>query len=518
MRTRFVSTRWFAVVSLVVPMLVCSCGGPEEEPTLLDVMPEGYDVYVVADLSGMDAGALMQRVRSMNLVPESDLESFEDYVGFDPLDWEGWLDFFSLDGAGELGLVLEMGHSEEPEVIALYLPTQALREVEENMEQLLPGELGLEVFQSGGHVVLAMGERDDDVEDFRDDVESASRPLSEEPGYARFRGLAGMAGADLMIYGMPPASEGVSAFLLSAGCDGPAISYRMAADVTDPDFAEVAPFLESPGSGGRLLVPGGTIAVARLCVDMEPIAASVGSELPPEALMGLAMMGFESLEDFVGLFRGDVCVSLTGMRDGVPSGCLAIGLNDEAAAEQLLETLSGLASGAGAVELERFEFGGRFALAVDADGLQIQAGLHDGALYLTVGGTLEDLESDGTDLPSLARDFGLDAVDDGSAFILVGSGERLAGLTQDLEGADVILGRIGAFEASLGVSEGTLTHEATIVFSGDEDAWMSVFDILEDVMLARMTGPWQEPVVDSDQDPSVDTGQKPEDETAAEKV
>jgi hypothetical protein len=382
-------------------------------------------------------------------------------LGFEPLDWDGWVDFFDLSD-GFLGLVVGMDNSGEPEVVALYLPSGDPEGVEEKLRELMPSEAGLAVFESGEHTVIAMAEDDDTSDDFRRECGTETL-ASDDEGYSTARDLLELGGSGVTVFARLPEDEPVGMILLSAVNDGSSLRYEMVAEVDDPDFAEMAPALEARGPSGTFSVLEESFVAARFSFDMAPLVELASEEAPPDAMMGVAMLGFESIEELLSIFSGDIVICVSDL-DEFMTGAIAIGLEDEGAGQQFLESLSGLAGMGGPEALETFEHEGASAYRIDVDGTLIEAGVFDGALYITVDASLEEL-SEGPDLTGYISGLGIDGVaDDRGAIAVAGSGSQFADLV-DLEFAPV-LESIEGFHVRLQVSEGLLYHSGAVSVSG----------------------------------------------------
>ena len=457
--------------SVVLLLIVAGCGPAGRDVPLLDDMPPGYDIYVVLDTQELGMDELLGSLEDSGLLPGSDLDMVGAVLGFEPLDWAGWVEFFDLS-EGRLGLVIGMDRSGEPEVVALYLPSGDPEGVEAKLRELVPSEAGLAVFESGSHTVVALAESDDSSDDFRRDCGSETLSADDE-GYASARNLLELDGSGVTVFARLPEEEPVRMALLSLVTDGPSISYEIVAEVDDPDFREIATALEATGPSGDFVVLEEAFVAARFSFDMTPLAELASAEAPPDAMMGVAMLGFESVEELLSIFSGDVVICVSDLHEFF-TGAIAIGLADEEAGEQLLESLTALAGMGGPGGLESFEHEGSTAYRIDADGTLIEAGIFGGALYVTVDASLEQL-AEGPDLVTYISRLGIDGItDDCGAIMVAGSGSRFADLV-DLEFASALEGMEG-LHVRLQVSGGLLYHSGARLTSG-EDASVEMIGI-----------------------------------------
>ena len=480
-----------AAVSVVLLVaLAGGCGQERRAASVLDAMPAGYDVYIAIDPDALGFEEIMETVSDLGVMPGGDRDAVGDHLGFDPLHWPGWVDFLGLEPGEDIGLLLDMDDSGEPELIALYLVTSDAAALEDRLLGLVPEGTGLEVGTSGRCAVLAIAPGVSAAADFIENLDSASL-LGDDESYGEFAGHMGADSHDLLIWAQLPETEEVSRVMLGLRAEGSALRYDMVASVEGEEFSEMAPLLGAEGAGRRISYPAECFVVGSLLFDTGLLTELGEARMPPDARMGLAMLGFESLGELISVFSGEIGFGLTGLEDGVPSGMLAFGLSDAQRAIDLLETVSGFASMAGEGGPEIFDFHGGNAYRIEMDGLNAEMGIYGDALYLTLGVPLEGVAS-GHDLDGFIERTGIRPSRTDAAFVLAGDAGELSRLIDEAD-VSALLEDVDSFSATLGVRDGLLLHSGAIAMESG-DPYARILELAGQLAAARMMPPSMQPV------------------------
>ncbi len=161
-----------------------------------------------------------------------------------------------------------------------------------------------------------------------------------------------------------------------AGVDSPALAFAFSGNVTEVPVMgfisthrgtrlNLAAMLEDEGfqdyagafgdglQSGSIMLPENTMAAVRTTMDMEWLVEEYGSigDEAAEVEAALPFIGFSSMEEFIGVFRGDFCVALTEIEldeYGEPeggAGIMAISLTEPDKLQSSLDMISAFTDG-----------------------------------------------------------------------------------------------------------------------------------------------------------------------------
>ncbi len=405
------------LITLATMLLISSCGQEKREPALIDSMPAGYDIYVTFNPSEIDAGAILSNFREIAYNAGQQLpEPVAGIFGFDPFEWDEWVDALALDPDREIGFVIAMGEY-EPELITLFFPSSDAEKFREFVGYIYPRIPEMEaltrIMESDGYVIFAAAQAQSVLDEFE---ESLATPVGTDDAFSslRERSTAGTPAAEVFIDAAILEEEGFESILLSCLSVESTLSLQFIARMNDVEGLEYAAVVAQETSGNSMRVPADVTAAMHVSIDMATIKEMVATALPPDTQTGVAMLGFDSIDDILDIFSGDAWIAL--QTDGNSySGMIAYGISDTGALQDLLDKLAGLMAMSGE-EYNSFDFQGNTCFSVDLEGLpglgSIEIGLVDDVFVVSGGYTLQDL-ADGITFDSYLEQTGLDITDNG---------------------------------------------------------------------------------------------------------
>jgi hypothetical protein len=371
----------YLTAGLAVVLLVSATGcfgGGAGGPALLGQLPQGYHMYVAFDPEAMDLEGILETLEG-NL-PEDVLENAEDSdIVIDPFSWADWKEGMGLRD-GEIGIV---ALTEDEELVAIFLPCTDQAKLEDFVEENDFGET--EFIPYGEYTVMVIACDDDGlIEDLEYALTQA--PLSSDDGFTAMKEATELNGscisfmfsgdvAEVPVYGVFSSNSTESILKVTVITDG----------------NEVAQYTELFGDGlqsGNIRFPENTIAAVRITVDMDK-AQDMYTDVSGESGMAeieaaLPFIGFESMDEFLGVFQGDFCVSLQNMEldeHGEPDnmeGVFAISLANPEKLEASLSVISAF------VEADRDEIQGVDVWEMVNGGESFWYFIKDGVLYVSM--------------------------------------------------------------------------------------------------------------------------------------
>lgn len=368
-----------AAVAAMATLTGCNLFGGKSDPGLIGRLPAGYDAYMTVDPETADLARILEIVED-NL-PEYQIADIEDAdIGIDVFDWQDWQENLGIE-AGEIGIV---GAGEDMEFLAIFLPGdgEKLREfVEENDKEDKTAFLEME----GYTVMVIAWEDDDQIDDLEEALEEG--PLSEDPV---FRALSDKAMVDDPSLGFLFFEE-ITEFPVmgSVSCRDDETEIGFAMIMEDEELAAYSGLFGNGLQSSSIMFPENTMAAIRTSMDMEKlaeeyedIARESGADVE-DVEMGLAFIGFDSMDEFIAAFGGDYCIAVSEIEldsSGEPeggSGLIAMSLNDGDKMESSLNMISTLS------ESERESFGDLTAYLIEFEGNELWYFIHDEVLYVT---------------------------------------------------------------------------------------------------------------------------------------
>lgn len=336
MRSRILFT------GILMLSVLAACGGGEVDTGLLGRFPQGYDAYMTLDpeLTGIED--ILRSVED-NLSDQALRDIEESEIPLDPFQWSQWVDEMGIE-PGEIGVI---GLSEDMDFLALFIPAgdgEKLRSFVEDAE----GEA--EFLQMDEYTVMVITwDSDDQIDELEEAL--AGAPLSEDEQYLQLIEKAYLSDAAFSCVFFEEVTEvPIGAFMTISNSE---TVLSLAVAVEDEELEQYSEMFGENLQSSSIMFPQNTMAAVRSTLDMEWLASEYGelAELSDtdvrDVESGLPFLGFESLEEFFGVFQGDYCFSLSEIEldnSGEPSGgagIMAVSLTDS---EKLSGSLSMVSS------------------------------------------------------------------------------------------------------------------------------------------------------------------------------
>jgi len=370
----------FATASALLLLLAAGCGSGGGDTGLLGRLPGGYDAYITVDPDKADVAMILEIVED-NL-PDYELDDIEDAdLGLDVFDWEEWKDELGIE-PGEIGVI---GLSEDMDFLAFFLPCgdgEKLREFVENAG----GGGETEFLQMEEYTVMVIAWEDDDqIDDLEDALEGES--IAEDQEFTLMAEKAFLNEAAVSFVFFSEITEVPVMGFVSQGGNETEMSVAVILD--DNEVAEYSAMFGDGMQSSSIMFPRNTMAAVRTSMDMEElahgyadIADGSGADVA-DVETGLAFIGFDSMEEFIGTFQGDFCIALTELEmddSGEPeggAGVMALSLADAEKLESSLAMISTLA------EADRENFGDYTAYSIEIDRDELWFFISDDVFYVT---------------------------------------------------------------------------------------------------------------------------------------
>jgi hypothetical protein len=371
---------------LLAILFAAGCGGGEQ--TLMDRLPQGYDMYLTIHPERVGAADLLE-IAGRDLPAGSSEGLPAPFHGMDPFDWSQWVETLGLED-GEIGMV---GLGEDTEFLAFFLPCGNGERIRSLAREAGDGETRF--FTMDEYTVMVISWRDQaQLDSF--EAALAGNPLENHGDYIAMRERleSGSQSISFMF-----SSEVTEVPVLGRVIETPADT-RFSIAVLG-DLSQVDEYSGAIGDGlqsGNIRFPRETMSAVRMTADMVWLADSYqelsqGSGDMAEIEAGLPFIGFSSMEEFLNIFQGDFCVALTGVefdRHGDPSGgagLVAVSLTDSEKLEQSLSMISMMA------DATRESNAGLTSYRVSDGGDSFRFFILDSVLYITLNVTADQVQS-----------------------------------------------------------------------------------------------------------------------------
>lgn len=454
-----------AALSLLV-ILSLACGG-SGRPGLLGEMPAGLDFYITFRPEEVGVSHILTSLGESGLDRIDELALVGAALGVDPLSWEGWVEAAGIDPEGEIGVAgyLSGGGSS---AAAVFLPVADPSALESLRAAAVP-DAGMRVSEwRDGMWVLYASRLPQQLEMMADAVEAGER-LADTDDFTRLWDALDPGEADIYLYARTHDRPELDALLLALEEEGSVARGAAAALPSGDRFSQSLEVMSRGPAGHRPGLPPDVDVVVRSTVDMGAAIDMAEDRMPPDAEQGLAMLGFDSVEDMLSMFSGDswAAVDLSGDR---VRGMGAIGLDDPSAMEGFLRRLSGFAA-MGEQGIDRIQSGGVSGYSIPVSSvpgsLPLEVGVSGSALYILYGYSLEDSPA-WSSAPGPEEALG---VDEGAPVFISGD---LSGLRRHVPGdTGDMLPEAGRFALSIR-SEGNAAVLEGALDTGEERAFAAI--------------------------------------------
>ena len=283
---------------------------------------------------------------------------------------------------------------DEPELITFFLPSTDLTRVQGFVDGLASQVPDMEavtlITESEGYVVLAFAPEQSILDDFN---ASLGTLIGSDESFTqmRNRSIPCTPGLEVYISAEVLTDSEFEAMLITSFSEGSSLTAGFIARLHSSEVSEFAAALSREPSGDTMKIPAEATAAMHASVDMAVISEMVTENLPPDAQMVAAMLGFESIGDIIDIFSGDAWFAFE--TDGNSySGMIAYGLSDTDALLELIEGLTEMLTMSGE-EYNTFQFQGNTCLSIETGGLAgietIEIGVVDDVLVVSGGYALQ---------------------------------------------------------------------------------------------------------------------------------
>lgn len=482
---------------LTAVLVLASCGQEKREPTLLDSMPAGYDLYLTFNPSEIDIDAVLSSMEDIAAGARQQMPwPVAGALGFDPFTWDGWVDALALSPGGEVGFVVGLDN-DEPEVIALFLPSTDPDRIRGFVEAIASQVLGMDmirlVTESEGYVVLAIAEE----QSILDELETSLGTLvgtDEEFAELRAKSTAGIPAMEFFAKAGVFSREGeVETVMVSCFSEESSLGFQFLFRTYNMEAIESSAVIASEPNGGSAMIPDDVTGAMRVSMDMDAVKDMMADYMPPDAQMGIAMLGFESVNDMFDIFSGDAWLALHTDGDSY-AGMIAYGLADKGAFQDLLERMSGMMAMSGE-GFSTFQFQGRTCFRVDADiveGIEsIEIGIVDDAMVAVGGYTLQNV-ADGVTFNNFLEQTGLDVADDGGFAFAADLGALAVAYDLNRETGEIVDFEEFGYVAMSGASDRAIFQLSGSIDFGSGNPFAIMADCVAVIAIARMYEPFVE--------------------------
>ncbi len=487
-----------STIVLAVMLIAAACGPEKHESALLDSMPAGYDIYLTFNPSEVDINAVLLSLKEIVTENQQHMPwPVADILGLDPFDWSTWVETLAFNPDGEVGLVLGM-ENDEPYLIALFLPSTDAQLVQAFVDGLVSQapemDASLLVIESEGYVVLAASPEQSIIDEFE---ASLGTLVGTNEAFAELREKSkpGIPAVELFVNVSNLDNGEIEEMLLTCFSEESSLGFQFILRMSNSEAIEYSAIMASqPGNTG-VTIPADLISAMHISFDMNAVKVMVSDLMPPDAQMGLAMLGFESIDELMDIFSGEAWFGF--QTDGTNyAGVISYGLNDKEAFQDLLTRLSGM-MGMADESVTTFQFQDNSCYRVDVGDLggieTIEIGAVDDAMVIAGGYTLQQV-SDGISFDSYLEHTGLNITDEGGFTVAADLGALAAAFDLNAETDDILdfekfgyLALSGTSDADIYILNGSVDFGSgnPFAFIADAIAVMAVADTSEPVIELR---------------------------------
>ena len=490
----------YSVITLAVLLIITSCGQDKHEPALLDSMPAGYDIYVTFRPSEIDAGAILSNIREIAMQAQQQMPfPVAGILGFDPFDWDAWVSTFALDPEGEIGLVIALA-DDEPELIALFLPSTEPDRVQEFIDGLVSQAPDMEaiplITESEGYVILAGAPEQSILDEFN---ASLGTHVGTDEIYAELREQSVPCTSAIEVFIDAPvlAESGQEAMLVTCFSVESNLSIQFISRMYSMEALEYSALVSHEPSGNSMKIPADATCAMHVSMDMAALKGMVTSNMPPDAQMGAAMLGFGSINELLDIFSGDAWFAL--QTDGENySGLVAYGLSNAGALQELLGNLTGLMEMAGE-DYTSFQFQGNTCFRIDVQGLpgieSFEIGVVDDVFVIAGGYSLQNV-ADGVTFDNYLERTGLDITDEGGFALAADFGALADAYDLNRETDNIVDFEEFGFVTMSGTADGAVIQFNVSIDLGSGNPFSIITDTIAKLALEGMYASIEEPTPD----------------------
>ena len=490
----------FSLIALAILLIIASCGQDKHEPALLDSMPAGYDIYVTFRPSEIDADAILSNIKEIAMQAQQQMPfPVAGVLGFDPFDWDAWVSTFALDPEGEIGLVIALA-DDEPELIALFLPSTDAEKLQEFVDALVSQAPDMEaiplITESEGYVILAGAPRQSILDEFN---ASLGTHVGTDDIYAELReqSVPCTSAIEVFVDASVLAESEMEAMLVTCFSVESNLSIQFISRMYSMEALEYSALVSHEPSGNSMKIPADATCAMHVSADMAALKEMVTSNMPPDAEMGAAMLGFESINEILDIFSGDAWFALQTDGDTY-SGMVAYGLSDTGALQELLDKLSGL-MGMSGEDYTSFQFQGNTCFRIDVGGLagieSLEIGVVDDVFVVAGGYTLQNV-ADGVTFDNYLERTGLDIEDEGGFALAADVGALADAYELNRETDNIVDFEDLGFVTISGTADGAIIQFNASIDFGSGNPFAIIIDTGARLALDRMPAPVEEPTPD----------------------
>ncbi len=441
-------------------------------------MPAGYDIYITFSPSEIDADAILSSIEESKAQAHQQMPwPVAGILGFDPFDWDAWIETFALDPNGEIGMVIALA-DDEPELIAFFLPSTDADKVRGFVDDLIAQAPDMDAFtlitESESTVILAIAPEQSILDEFDT---SLGETIETDENYSvlREQSAPGTPGMEVFIDAAVLSDSELEGILVTCFPVDSRLTLQFITQMTGVEGLEYASIVSQEPGGNIMKIPADATSAMHVSFDMAAIKEMVTGSLPPDAHMGAAMLGFESFDDIIDIFSGDAWFALH--TDGERySGMIAFGLSDTGALLELLESLTGL-MGMSGEEYNSFQFQGNTCLSIDVGNLAgietIEIGIVDDVFVVAGGYTLQEV-ADGITFDDYLELTGLDITDEGGFALAADLGALADAYDLNSEMDNIIDFDEFGFVSMSGISNGDISQFQVSIDFGTGNPFVAI--------------------------------------------
>lgn len=369
-----------ASAALVLLIITTGCGGGSGDSGLLGRLPQGYDAYITVDPERAGVDEILEIVKD-NL-PDYELADIEEEdFPIDVFNWDEWKEELGIE-PGEIGFI---GLSEDMDFLAVFLPCGDGEKLREFVEDA-GGEDETEFLQMDEYTVMVIAWNDDDqIDDLEEALEGQS--LSSDEKFIEMFDKASVGDAAMSFVFFEEITEMPVMAFIAANDNSTELS--VAVIIEDAELEEYSGMFGEGLQSSSIMFPENTMAATRTTIDIdglldlydEMMEGNRGNSQDIDT--GLALMGFDSAEEFIGIFKGDFCVAVSEIElDGYGepeggAGVFAMSLSESEKLESSLDMISAM------VEAYRESFGDVTAYRIDIEGEDLWFFISEDVFYVS---------------------------------------------------------------------------------------------------------------------------------------
>ena len=471
-----------AFVFIGIILAVISCVTVERRTLLLDSMPAGYDFYLTLNPERIGMEEVLSNLAEGILPEEGNLLEIEDALGFDPLDWNGWVNALALDPEEEIGLIIDFDR-DDVLLVAVYMSSSNTDAIERFYARITEHADDPEILfmESGSYTIAAIADSSAVLERFE---ESLGNGIDADESFNRFRHESSHCIPAAELYVRPGEISGqdaVESLFFTCSTDGTVLKSNLLVFIIDDDVIMYSSMIASEPNGGDANIPSDISGALRISFDMETLKSFIISEgLNKEMGPDMDIFGFDSMEELIDAFSGDTYFALN-LENEEYTGVLEYGLTASDRIDTVLSNIYDLLVMSGGYDLMSFDFHGSTCYGIEgniADGIDAtEFGVLDDMLVVARGFTLQDV-AEGISFENYIASSGLGMENSGGFMLIADMGPVAETLDLNRElNQEIDFDKIGYIGISVDVNDGLFVMNMALD-TGEDNPFLFISDAL----------------------------------------